>query len=72
MPRSHNTTGRSTLDYQAGLMASAALYTQAEDLLGKMAFALHLTQAVKEHLLAEKHGYSSDGRAFTPDHGQSR
>jgi hypothetical protein len=37
-----------------------------------MAFALHLTQAVKEHLLAEKQGYSSGRRALPPDHGQSR
>jgi hypothetical protein len=53
-------------------MTPVALYTQAEDLLGEMAFALHLTQAVKEHLLAEKHGYSSGRRALPPDHGQSR
>jgi hypothetical protein len=72
MLRNYNTTRRSTLDYRAGLLAPVALYTQAEHLLGEMAFALHLTQAVKEHLLAQKHGYSPGGRALPPDHGRSR
>jgi hypothetical protein len=35
MLRSYNTTRRSTLDYRVGLMAPVALYTQAEDLLGR-------------------------------------
>lgn len=72
MLRSYNTTRSSTLDYRVGLRASVALYRQAEHLLGEMAFALHLTQAVKGHLLAEKHGYSTGGRALPPDHGRSR
>ena len=72
MLRSYHTTRRSTLNYRAGLTSPVALYTQAEDLLGEMAFALHLTQAVKEHLLAEKHGYSTGGRALPPDRGRSR
>jgi hypothetical protein len=39
----------------------ADLRSQAEEMLWEMAFVLHLTQAVKEHLLSEKNGAMSGG-----------